>query len=72
MTDRRAVALFLLGPWFAPEFWDDVEYETTAVDLDDFEEFQAGEHGPAPRPEFEEDLRARLRAFAASRYASSK
>ncbi len=69
MTDRRAVALFLLGPWFSPGFWDDVDYEIETLDLDDFEEFEAaGELPISPRPELEEDLRERLRPFVSTRY----
>jgi hypothetical protein len=69
MTDRRAVSLFLLGPWFNPSFWDDVEYEIDTVDVDDFVDFVAAGDVPVePRPEFEADLRERLRAFVAARY----
>ena len=69
MTDRRAVALFLLGPWFTPSFWDDVDYEIETLDLDDFEEFEAsGELPFEPRADFHADLGARLRAFVATRY----
>ena len=69
MTDRRAVSLFLLGPWFNASFWDDVEYEIDTVDVDDFSDFvAAGEVSVEPRPEFEADLRERLRAFVAARY----
>lgn len=69
MTDRRAVALFLLGPWFNPTFWDDVEYELETLDIDDFEEFEAAGDLPLePRAGFESDLRERLRGFIESRY----
>ncbi len=69
MTDRRAVALFLLGPWFNPTFWDDVDYEVETLDIDDLEEFEeAGGLPIEPRPEFESDLRARLGSFIESRY----
>lgn len=70
MTDRRAVALFLLGPWFNPDFWDDVDYEVEALDVDDFEEFEAAEELPfEPRPAFEADLRDRLCHLIIARYA---
>ena len=69
MTDKRAVALFLLGPWFNPAFWDDVEFEVDAIDIDDFEEFQeSGELPVEPREEFVEDLRQRLRGYIKARY----
>ncbi len=69
MTDTRAVALFLLGPWFSPSFWDDVDYEIETLDLDDFEEFKASRELPfEPRAEFRTDLGVRLRAFLATRY----
>ncbi len=69
MTDRRAVSLFLLGPWFNPSFWDDVDYQIETLDLDDFEEFEAAGDLPfEPRPEFESKLSERLRGFVAARY----
>ena len=69
MTDRRAVTLFLLGPWFNPSFWDDVEYEIDTLDVDDFAEFEAAEDLPVdPRTDFERDLRERLGAFVRSRH----
>ena len=72
MTDKRAVALFLLGPWFNPAFWDDVEFEVDAADLDDFEEFQESAELPIePRPEFVEDLHQRLKGYLKARKTSS-
>ena len=69
MTDRRAVSLFLLGPWFNPTFWDDVDYEIETLDLDDFEEFEAADQLPiTPRASFETDLHDRLKAFVTARY----
>ena len=69
MTDKRAVALLLLGPWFNPAFWDDVEFEIDALDIDDFEEFQeSGELPVEPRAEFAEDLRQRLKSYIKERY----
>ncbi len=69
MTDRRAVSLFLLGPWFSPSFWDDVDYEIETIDRDDFEEFEAAADLPIePRAAFESDLRERLRSFVQTRY----
>ena len=73
MTDRRAVALFLLGPWFNPSFWDDVDYEIETLDPDDFAEFEAAEELPIePRAEFERDLRQQLRTFGATRYGNAQ
>ena len=73
MTDRRAVALFLLGPWFNPSFWDDVEYEIDTLDLDDFAEFEAAGDLPLDsRNDFESDLRERLRLFVRNRYSPSE
>ena len=72
MTDKRAVALFLLGPWFNPAFWDDVEFEVDAIDIDDFEEFQESAEFPVePRAEFVEDLRQRLHSYIKARYGNS-
>ena len=69
MTDKRAIALFLLGPWFNPAFWDDVEFDIGAVDIDDFEEFQeSGQLPVEPRAEFVEDLHKRLRHYVRTRY----
>ncbi len=72
MTDRRAVALFLLGPRFNPSFWDDVEYEIDTLDVDDFAEFEAAGGLPLePRSDFESELRERLRLFVRNRYCPS-
>ncbi len=72
MTDRRAVALVLLGPWFNPSFGDDVEYEIDTLDLDDFAEFEAAGGLPLDsRSDFERDLRERLRLFVRNRYSPS-
>ncbi len=72
MTDRRAVAIFLLGPRFNPDFWDDVDYEVETLDPDDFAEFEAADELPLePRPEFEHDLRRQLHTFLVTRYGRS-
>lgn len=69
MTDRRAVALFLLGAWFNPNFWDDVDYQVGTLDPDDLAEFEAADELPIePRAEFEHDLRQQLGTFVATRY----
>ena len=72
MTDRRAVALFLLGPWFSSSFWDDVDYEVETVDVDDLAEFEAADELPIePRADFENDLQQRLKSFVLNRYGGS-
>ena len=50
-------------------FWDEVEREIEALDVDDFEEFLDADQGPhEARTEFREGLRAALTRFVRRRY----
>lgn len=71
MTEDRKKQAPGSAYWLGPSFWDEVEFEIEATDLNDFVEFVEAESLPIEaRPGFREKLLTKLRDFVRTRYTS--
>lgn len=63
-SDQSRKATAWPGPWQSPAFWAEVEQEISGINWDEFLGFLYADEVPLqPSPEFETELRGRLKSF---------